>query len=104
MSVMIKLSSLMVLGARVAIKRAIKETKTEGGILLPGNSGEKPMVGEIVGVGTGEKDKEGKVTPISDIKVGDQALFQKWGGTEIKTDEGDVIIMNISDVLAIVKG
>ena len=103
MSGIIELSSLKVLGGRVAVKRANKETKTSGGILLPNNAGEKPMVGEIVAVGTGEKDKDGNVKPITDVVCGNHVLFQKWGGTEIKTDQGDVVIMNVSDLLAVVK-
>lgn len=103
MSEKISLIELQVLGARIAVKRAEKDTKTEGGILLPNTSGEKPMIGSVVSIGFGEKDKEGKIQPIEHIKIGDEVLFQKWGGTEIKTDAGDVVIMNVSDVLAVMQ-
>ncbi|MPT47321.1 MAG: co-chaperone GroES [Sphingobium sp.] len=86
---------------RVLVRRVEAEEKTAGGIIIPDSAKEKPAEGEIVAVGTGAKNEDGKVTPL-DVKVGDRVLFGKWSGTEIKVDGEDLLIMKESDILGIV--
>lgn len=86
---------------RVAIKPLEDEDKTVGGILIPDTAKEKPMRGEVVAVGSGERDQTGKLVPL-DVKVGDKVIYGKWGGTEVKIDGVDIIIMKESDLLGIV--
>ena len=86
---------------RVLIRRVEAEAKTAGGIIIPDTAKEKPQQGKVVAVGPGGRDENGKLIPI-DLKVGDQVLFGKWSGTEVKIDGEDLIIMKESDVLGIV--
>jgi len=86
---------------RVLVRRVEAEEKTAGGIIIPDSAKEKPQEGEIVSVGSGVKAEDGKVTPL-DVKAGDRVLFQKWGGTEVKVDGEDLLIMKESDILGIV--
>ncbi len=86
---------------RVLVKRVAEETKTAGGIIIPGTAQEKPSEGKIVAVGAGIKDENGKVTPL-DVKKGDKVLFGKWGGTEITLDGQELLIMKESDILGII--
>jgi len=85
---------------RVLVKRVKEETKTAGGIIIPGTAQEKPSEGKIIAVGAGTKDEAGKVTPL-DVKKGDKVLFGKWGGTEITIDGDELLIMKESDILGI---
>ena len=87
---------------RIAIKPIAQEDKTAGGIIIPDNAKEKPMKGEIVAVGSGSRNDSGNIIPL-ELKVGDIVLFGKWGGTEVKINGHDLVIMKESDVLAIVK-
>ena len=89
------------LGDRVVIKRVEEETKTKGGIIIPDTAKEKPQEGEVIAVGPGARDDNGKVQPL-DVKKGDRILFGKWSGTEVKIDGADLIIMKESDILGIV--
>ncbi len=89
------------LGDRVLVKRVEEESKTKGGIIIPDTAKEKPQEGEVVSVGEGARDDEGKRIPM-DVKAGDKILFGKWSGTEVKIDGEDLIIMKESDVLGIV--
>jgi chaperonin GroES len=86
---------------RVVIRRVEHEGKTTGGILIPDTAQEKPMEGEIVAVGPGARDDNGKVVPL-DVKAGDRILFGKWSGTEIKLDGEDLLIMGESDVMGVI--
>src|SRR5437868_11283936 len=86
---------------RVLVRRVEAEAKTAGGIIIPDTAQEKPQEGEVVSVGTGARDDDGKVTPL-DVKAGDKILFGKWSGTEVKIDGEDLIIMKESDILGIV--
>ena len=86
---------------RVVIRRVEEEGKTTGGIIIPDTAKEKPMEGEIVSVGPGARDENGKLVPL-DVKAGDRILFGKWSGTEIKLDGEDLLIMNESDVMGVV--
>ena len=68
---------------RVVVRRVESEAKSAGGIIIPDTAKEKPQEGEILAVGTGARDDNGKRIPL-DVKVGDTVLFTKWGGTEVK--------------------
>ncbi|MCE2991784.1 MAG: co-chaperone GroES, partial [Candidatus Jidaibacter sp.] len=81
--------------------RLDQEQKTKSGLIIPDTAQEKPMEGEVVSVGSGARDENGKVHPL-EIKKGDRVLFAKWGGTEVKIDGVEYLIMKESDVLAIV--
>lgn len=87
------------LGRRVLVKRVASEEKTAGGIFLPDNAKEKPQEAEVIAVGTG-KDEEGKDVTFT-VKKGDKVLISKYGGTEVKLDGDDHLIINESDILGI---
>ncbi len=87
---------------RVLVRRVEAEEKTAGGIIIPDTAKEKPQEGEVVAAGTGAKAEDGKVTPL-DVKAGDRVLFSKYGGTEVKVDGEDLIILRESDILGIVE-
>ncbi|MDF3047234.1 MAG: chaperonin GroS [Candidatus Midichloriaceae bacterium] len=86
---------------RVLVKRLDQEQKTKSGLIIPDTAQEKPMEGEVVSVGSGARDENGKVHPL-EIKKGDRVLFAKWGGTEVKIEGVEYLIMKESDILAIV--
>ena len=86
---------------RVVVRRVESETKTAGGIIIPDNAQEKPMEGEIVSVGNGARDENGKLVPL-DVKAGDRVLFGKWSGTEVKIGGEDYLIMKESDIMGVV--
>ncbi len=92
--------NLKPLGDRVVVKPGEKEEMTKSGIVLPDTAKEKPQEGEIVAVGTG-KYEDGKQIPL-EVKVGDKVVYSKYGGTEIKNDGDDYLILRESDILAIV--
>ena len=87
---------------RVLVKRLESETKTAGGIILVESAQEKPSEGEVIAVGSGSKAEDGTVTPL-DVKTGDKVLFGKWGGTEVKIDGEDLLIMKESDIMGIIE-
>ena len=87
---------------RVLVKRLESETKTAGGIILVESAQEKPSEGEVIAVGSGNKAEDGTVTPL-DVKAGDKVLFGKWGGTEVKIDGEDLLIMKESDIMGIIE-
>jgi len=90
------------LGRRVLVKRVNSEEKTAGGIFLPDSAKEKPQEAEVLAVGIG-KDDEGKdVKELFTVKKGDKVLISKYGGSEIKLDGDDVLIINETDILGIV--
>jgi chaperonin GroES len=90
------------LGDRVLVRRVEEETKTRGGIIIPDTAQEKPQEGEIVAVGPGARDEDGKPVPL-DVKVGDRILFGKWSGTEVRIDGDELLIMKESDILGLVE-
>jgi len=92
--------SIRPLHDRVLVKRIEEEEKTAGGIIIPDSAKEKPTRGEIVAVGNGSRDEAGKAIPL-DVKQGDVVLFAKWGGTEIKIDGQELLIMKESDIMAV---
>jgi|SRR5688500_12159952 chaperonin GroES len=88
---------------RVLVRRVDAEEKTSGGIIIPDTAKEKPQEGEVIAVGAGARDENGKVNPL-DVKAGDRILFGKWSGTEVRVDGEDLLIMKESDILGIVEG
>ena len=86
---------------RVVVRRLDAEEKTKGGIIIPDTAKEKPQEGEIVAVGPGGRDENGKLIAI-DLKAGDRVLFGKWSGTEIKLDGEELLIMKESDIMGVV--
>ncbi|WP_322987913.1 MULTISPECIES: co-chaperone GroES [unclassified Hoeflea] len=85
---------------RVVVRRVESEEKTKGGIIIPDTAKEKPQEGEILAVGSGNRDDSGKIVAL-DVKAGDRVLFGKWSGTEIKLDGEDLLIMKESDIMGI---
>ena len=86
---------------RVVVRRIESEEKTKGGIIIPDTAKEKPQEGEIVAVGPGSRDEQGRVNAL-DVKAGDRVLFGKWSGTEVKIDGQDLLIMKESDIMGVV--
>ena len=86
---------------RVLVRRLDEEEKTSGGIIIPDTAKEKPMEGQIVAAGAGAKNEKGEVAPL-DVKAGDNVLFGKWSGTEVKVDGEELLIMKESDILGII--
>ena len=89
------------LGNRVVIEPLEEEEITAGGIVLPETAKEKPQKGMVIAVGPGERDDDGKRIEM-DVKEGDQVLFAKYAGTEIKVDGKKLLILRESDLLAII--
>jgi len=87
---------------RVLVRRLEEETKTAGGIIIPGSAQEKPNRGEIIAAGNGARDDSGKLIPL-DVKAGDIVLFGKWGGQEVKVDGEELLIMKEDDILAVIE-
>jgi len=89
---------------RVIIKAVKEEEKTASGIVLPDTAKEKPMMGEVVAVGDGKWDEEGKKRIPVDVKTGDKVIYGKYSGTEYKTSDGDeLLILRASEILAVVQ-
>ncbi len=88
---------------RVVVKRLEEDAKSAGGIIIPDTVKEKPMRGEVVAVGPGARDENGKINA-PDVKAGDTVLFGKWSGTEVKIDGDDLLIMKESDILGVIEG
>ena len=87
---------------RVVVRRIDEDQKTAGGIIIPDTAAEKPQTGEIVAVGPGARDDDGKIVPL-DVKSGDKVLFGKWSGTEVKLDGDELLIMKESDIMGVLK-
>ncbi len=85
---------------RVLVRRIEEDTKV-GSIIIPDTAKEKPQQGEVLAVGGGARNEDGKVTPL-DVKKGDKILFGKWSGSEVKIDGEELLIMKESDILGIV--
>ena len=88
---------------RVVVRRLDAEEKTAGGIIIPDTAKEKPMEGEVIAVGPGARNEQGKLVPL-DVKAGDRILFGKWSGTEVKLDGEELLIMKESDIMGIIEG
>lgn len=90
------------LADRVVVKVSTEEEKTKGGIFLPDTAKEKPQEGEVIAVGPGRKLDNGEVVP-PEVSVGDRVIFAKYGGTEVKINDEEYLILRESDILAIRK-
>jgi len=90
------------LNDRVLVQRMEEETKTKGGIIIPDTAKEKPAEGKIVAVGTGRLGEDGKRIPL-EVKKGDRVLFSKYGGTEVKVEGEEYLIMREDDILGIIE-
>ena len=87
---------------RILVRRIEEGESIRGGIIIPDTAKEKPQEGEVIAVGKGKSNDEGKVFPL-DVKAGDRILFGKWGGTEIKIDGEDFLIMKEDEALGVLK-
>ena len=87
---------------RILVKRLDEESKTAGGLFIPDTAKEKPIQAKVVAVGTGQRDKDGKVHAL-EVKAGDRILFSKYSGTEVKIDGEEHLIMREDDILAIIE-
>lgn len=90
------------LGDRVLVRRVEEATKTAGGIIIPDTATEKPQEGEVLAVGNGAIGDDNERVAL-DVKPGDKILFGKWGGTEVKIDGEDLLIMKESDVMGVIE-
>jgi len=88
---------------RILIKRIEEKEAVKGGIIIPDSAKEKPQEGEVIAVGNGKMNEDGKVVPL-DVKAGDRILFGKYSGTEIKMDDEEYLIFTEEDVLGVVEG
>ena len=86
---------------RVVIKRKEEERLSPGGIVIPDTAKEKPIRGEVLAVGNGKILEDGRVTPL-DVKVGDEVLFGKYSGNEIKVDGEELVVMREDDIMAVI--
>ncbi len=87
---------------RVLVRRLEEDEKTVGGIIIPDTAKEKPMEGDVLSVGQGGRDEQGKLVPL-DVKPGDRIVFGKWSGNEIKIDGEELIIMRESDIMGVIE-
>lgn len=90
------------LNDRVVVKRVEEDVKSAGGIIIPDTAQEKPMQGVVVAVGPGARNDAGERIEPS-VQEGDRVLFGKWSGTEVKLDGEDLLIMNESDIMAVLE-
>ena len=91
------------LGDRVVVRRLAEDQKTPGGIIIPDTVAEKPHEGEVISVGPGAPDNNGKLVPTT-VKPGEYVLFGKWSGTEVKVDGEELLIMKESDIMGVLEG
>jgi chaperonin GroES len=88
---------------RVLVRRIEAEEKTPGGIIIPDTAKEKPVEGEVLAVGAGARDENGRIVPL-DVKVGDRVLFGKWAGADVIIDGEDRLILKEADILGVIEG
>jgi chaperonin GroES len=88
---------------RVIVKRTEEEKKSAGGIVIPDTAAEKPEQGEILAVGKGKKDDNGKLIPI-DVKVGDKVLFGKYSGQTVRVKGDELLVMREEDIMGVIEG
>ena len=88
---------------RVVVKRVEEETKTAGGILLPGKAAEKPSIGEVIAVGPGKALDNGTVRAMG-VKAGDKVLFGQYSGSTVKVNGEEFLIMKESEIFAVIEG
>lgn len=87
---------------RVIVKRLEEEQKTKGGIIIPDSAKEKPLEGIVIAVGKGKTSDDGKLIKL-DVKEGDKVLFSKYGGTDVKIDGEEYLIMKEDDILGVIE-
>ena len=87
---------------RVIVKRLEEERKTASGIVIPDNAAEKPDQGEVISVGPGKRDENGKQVAL-DVKVGDRVLFGKYAGQTVKVDGNELLVMREEDIMGVVE-
>lgn len=87
---------------QLLVERLDNDDRTAGGIIIPDTAQEKPMEGEVLAIGPGLRNDEGKLVPM-DVKLGDRVLFGKYAGTEVTIDGDELLIMKESDVLGIIE-
>jgi len=88
---------------RVLVRRIEEDEKTAGGIIIPDTAKEKPSKAEVLAVGNGLRDEQGKVHAL-DLQVGDVVLFSKWSGTEVTIDGEELLVMKEADIMGVVEG
>ena len=88
---------------RVLVRREEEETKSAGGIVLPGSAAEKPSRGEVIAAGKGKITENGDVRPL-DVKVGDKVIFGQYAGNTVKLDGEELLVMGEGEVLAVIEG
>lgn len=79
------------------------ETKLPSGIVIPDTAKEKPQEGKVLAIGSGKRDDGGNIVPMN-VKAGDIVMFKKWGGTEIKIEGKDLLLVKEEDILAVIEG
>ncbi|THB81033.1 MAG: co-chaperone GroES [Desulfobacteraceae bacterium] len=87
---------------RILVERVDEDEKTKGGIIIPDTAKEKPAQGKVVATGNGRVGEDGKLLPM-DVKVGDTVLFSKYGGTDVKVDGVEYLILRQDDVLGVIE-
>ena len=87
---------------RIVVSRIAEAETSRGGIIIPDTAKDKPQEGEVIAVGKGKSNDEGKVFPLA-VKAGDRILFGKWSGTEVKIDGEDLLVMKESDIMGVVE-
>ena len=95
------MTALRPLHDRILARRVDAEEKTAGGIIIPDTAKEKPIQAEVLAVGPGARDESGRIVPM-EVRVGDIVMFTKWGGTEVKIDGEELLVLKESDVIGIV--
>ena len=88
---------------RIIVKRLEEERTSAGGIIIPDTATEKPIQGKVIAVGNGKILEDGSVRKL-DVKAGDKILFGKYGGTEVKVDGEELLVMREDDVMAVIEG
>jgi chaperonin GroES len=88
---------------RIIVKRMEEERMSAGGIVIPDSATEKPIKGEVIAVGNGKLLENGEIRAL-DLKKGDQILFGKYSGTEVKVDGDELLVMKEDDVMAVIEG
>ncbi len=91
------------LSDRVVVQTKTAEEVSRGGIILPDTAKEKPQEGEVIAVGPGKLLDSGKTAPV-DVKVGDRVIYSKYGGTDVKVEGEEYVILRQDDILAVVNG
>jgi chaperonin GroES len=98
-AISINVSTVKPLGDRVFVKVSASEEKTAGGLYLPDTAKEKPQVGEVVQVGSGKRNDKGELIAL-EVQIGDQVLYSKYAGTDIKLGGDDYVLLSEKDILA----